>query len=737
MFARIAASTRWNVVLFAAGLGVSAALSACGDPGTESDSSVGRRASVPQTVVAQYEGGYDGEKFWYRPMAIDNQGVGGSSGDGIGVTHQAVESDIPNAFFTPPPTGGAGGTASQTNTILIEQMEFHNETTWPTATCGPTPAKGACVRWRLFNSFPDSDLFRGYFYLITLTPQASCTAPCPVVVGIAPPGPGVQTSIPDPGLLGTTPASGNAGAPGLWRYGLLEHSGPEPRGQERWLSFIGSGTDPNAGKWTFHWVGQVRGALVKPTVRGNLENTTIDQAPFYTSNGVADTGMSASSSIQSTPDGRYIVFASNSTTLSSNATGNGNKVFRYDTTSGAETPVSVLTGGTSAVGGCNALQPSISADGSLVAFQSANCNLGYGTTTRSIYLRNITAGTTTLVSHGTTSLTAAPNSDSQQARISADGRFVTFISRAGNLVAGRPGGRGRIYDVYRYTVATGLIERANVPASGAWPNASQTNPDISSDGSRIVFDTQATGLVSGDTATNSDVFLYDFGGAGLSIMSVDQNAALLQSSTSSFGAISSDGTMIAFVGSTGGGNAYVTAPTATAGVAHVYLRSIASAASLSMVDTAASGTGVESNAGVASVPPSLNSDGTLVAYLSTATNLLRTVGCNTPSGACMGQPSGFPNMFVRDMVSPDPEVQRSFLVSQVRSRLTTATLPYVAAQRGVRTAGNARTMQILGARDGATAVYLSSAGNNTDWAQFNNSAGFEIYLSPFSDALFQ
>ena len=51
----------------------------------------------------------------------------------------------------------------------------------------------------------------------------------------------------------------------------------------------------------------------------------------------------------------------------------------------------------------------------------------------------------------------------------------------------------------------------------AWPNISQSRPDISSDGSRVVFDTPAQDMVSGDhSTTNNDVFLYDFGGGGIS-----------------------------------------------------------------------------------------------------------------------------------------------------------------------------------------------------------------------------
>lgn len=745
MLARLAAYARWNVVLFVAGVGVPAALSACGDAGTGSEQSGGARPVGPMEVLAQYEGGYDGEHFWYRPMAIGDTGIGGASGDDrIGTVHQKAEVDIPNDFAAGGAAGAAGaagaGGAPQTNEVLIEQMEFHDQTTWNTANCGPTPTNGSCVRWRLMNAFPNNDLFRSYFYLTSLTPPSGCPAGCTVTVGIPAPAADTQTSTNDAALLGTTPATGTFGSPGLWRFGLLERATPEPRGRERWLAFTGSGVDPRTGRWSFHWVGQVRGVLVKPTVRGNLVNNSFDKAPFYTSNGFADAGMVSGSNIQATPDGRYVVFGSSSVNLSPNGTVAGNKVFRYDTTNGAVTVINVPTGGTTAPAGCNAYQPSISSDGTRVAFQSVGCDLGFGIIQRAIYLRDIAAGTTALVSHGTASLATPPDSDSIIPRISGDGNFVTFTSAAGNLVAGRPASRlGRIYDVYRYNVGSGLIERANIPISGPsnWPNLSQQNPDISNDGAIIVFDSQAQGFASGaDRAVNNDVFLYDFGGSGIRQLSVSSTGALQQGSEARLPSISSDGSTVAFVAYTGTGNAFVTTPAATAGKYHVYRRSAASAATITMIDTAAAGTTTESSGSVGLVPPSLNADGSVVVYSSTAGNLLRTANCNTPSLACMPTP-GVQNAFMRDMLTPDPEVQRSFLVSLVRSKLTSNAQPYAAAAGGINTTNSARAVQIIGPRDGATAVYLASGGNSTDWAQFNGAPNIQIYLSPASDSTFQ
>jgi Tol biopolymer transport system component len=565
--------------------------------------------------------------------------------------------------------------------------------------------------------------------MTSLTPNTGCTVAVPAQAA------NTQTSISDPTLLGVTPTTGTSGAPAIWRFGLLEHAGVETRAPERWLAFTGTGTDPSTGKWGFHWVGQVRGALVTPTIRGSLKNGTRDQAPFYTSIGVSDAGMTAGSAIQATPDGRYVTFSSSSVNLSPNATAAGTKVFRYDTTTGALVVVSVHSGASSAPASCVAYNSSISSDGNKIAFQSSGCDLGFGTN-RQIYLRNITAGTTSLVTHAPGTSTPG-DGDSQEARISKNGNFVTFISASGNILAGRPAGR-KVYDVYRYNAVTGLIQRANIGRSGAgsWPNGSQTNPDISSDGSRIVFDTNAQVLVLSDVAVNQDVFMYDFGQLALSQLSVTRTGALAPSSYCEFPTMSPNGASVAFACATGGADSFVASPTSTAGRLHIYRRTTAAASTIAMIDTSADGA-TEANAAAGSIPPAMNNDGQLVGYISTASNLLRTAACNTPTGACEPSPTGFPNAFVRDMGTPDPEVRRSFLVSQIRSRATAAVQPFVASERGVLSQLFGRTFDLVGARDGATAVYLASGGNSTDWSQDPSSGGYQVYLSPFSDALFQ
>jgi hypothetical protein len=119
-------------------------------------------------------------------------------------------------------------------------------------------------------------------------------------------------------------------------------------------------------------------------------------------------------------------------------------------------------------GNSNSIGNSISADGSCVAFSSDASNLVTGDTnaTRDIFVRDRQAHTTERVS--ITSAGAQAGSPSLHPSISADGRYVAFISYASNLVAGDTNGAA---DVFVPDRQTGATERVSVDSSGAQANA--------------------------------------------------------------------------------------------------------------------------------------------------------------------------------------------------------------------------------------------------------------------------
>ncbi len=98
-------------------------------------------------------------------------------------------------------------------------------------------------------------------------------------------------------------------------------------------------------------------------------------------------------------------------------------------------------------------------------------------------------------------------STSYSAAISADGRYVVFESNATNLVSG---GSDYIADVYLRDTVAGATSRPFVNAEGGSISDSQPYPSISANGRCIGFRSMATDLVEGDTTWYwNDAFVYD------------------------------------------------------------------------------------------------------------------------------------------------------------------------------------------------------------------------------------
>src|SRR5581483_9023283 len=101
-------------------------------------------------------------------------------------------------------------------------------------------------------------------------------------------------------------------------------------------------------------------------------------------------------------NGRYVVFASDASDLVSNDTNGATDIFLRDLQAGTTTLISVSTNGT--VGSGSSTAPFMTPDGRFVAFASTSTNLiAAGTSgAPNIYVRDTQAGITTLVSVGAT-----------------------------------------------------------------------------------------------------------------------------------------------------------------------------------------------------------------------------------------------------------------------------------------------------------------------------------------------
>ncbi len=170
------------------------------------------------------------------------------------------------------------------------------------------------------------------------------------------------------------------------------------------------------------------------------------------------------------------------------------------------TRVSVLSDGSQATG--HSSSPAISADGRWIAYISAESNLVDDDTNGvpDVFLYDRNTGLTRRVSVRSDGDQATGGTSSGPA-ISADGRWITYTSYATNLVDDDTNG---VPDVFLNDRDTGLTRRVSVRSDGDQATGgTSSGPAISADGRWITYTSYATNLVDDDTNGVPDVFLYD------------------------------------------------------------------------------------------------------------------------------------------------------------------------------------------------------------------------------------
>ncbi len=97
-------------------------------------------------------------------------------------------------------------------------------------------------------------------------------------------------------------------------------------------------------------------------------------------------------------------------------------------------------------------------------------------------------------------------SPSDDPSISADGTRIAFESDANNLVAGDSNGDD---DIFVHDTVTGTTTRVSVASDGTQGNNHSRLGTISADGTKVAFISWASNLVAGDTNIREDVFVHD------------------------------------------------------------------------------------------------------------------------------------------------------------------------------------------------------------------------------------
>ena len=251
------------------------------------------------------------------------------------------------------------------------------------------------------------------------------------------------------------------------------------------------------------------------TAEGNLPvvfralSSGITTRVSVSSTGTEGNAGSYNSSISA--DGRYVAFLSNASNLVNGDTNGWNDIFVYDWQTGQTTRVSVASDGTPGNG--DSFDPVISANGRYVAFLSYAGNLVSGDTNWEVdaFVHDRQTGQTTRVSvasDGTEGNAASADPNrSAPPAISADGRYVTFSSNASNLINGDT--NGNIPDIFVHDQQTGQTTCVSIASNGTQGNSESLYPSISADGRYVAFYSLASNLVSGDTNGAVDTFVHD------------------------------------------------------------------------------------------------------------------------------------------------------------------------------------------------------------------------------------
>ncbi len=323
--------------------------------------------------------------------------------------------------------------------------------------------------------------------------------------------------------------------------------------------------------------------------------------------------------------GQFVVFRSGATNLVGGDHNASGDVFVRDMLSGETRRVSLNSSGVEA--NDTSTTPAISANGRYVAFVSYADNLVPNDTNGmyDIFLRDLQTGVTTRVSVSTSGQQA--DNSSFDPAISADGRYVAFTSYATNLASGK---NNPLADIYVRDTVANVTTRVSVSSSGKGGNSSSVDPAISADGRYVAFKSAATNLTDDEIGPYSiHIYLHDRQTGKTTLVSRSA-AGGPADDYSEWPSLSPDGRYIAFVSDS---TNLLSVPD-TNGKADIYLRDLKTGTTRRV---SLAPNGGETDGG--SYSPSVSSDGMFVAFSSDATNLVE------------GDSNGKRDIFVRNMLT--------------------------------------------------------------------------------------
>ena len=254
-----------------------------------------------------------------------------------------------------------------------------------------------------------------------------------------------------------------------------------------------------------------------------------------------------------------------------------------------------------------------------------------------MFLFDSETGNVTLVSRAVGTTTTAANGGSDFAAISADGKFIVYLSTATNILAGQTDNNGGkdLFLFDREQGTTKLISRVDGTTSTTGNNESGNtgftpigNPAISASGRFVAFVSTANDLVAGQIGDGNNVFLFDAQDNSMRLVSRSVTSATTTGNSISITpVISADGRFVAY---SSVATDLVADQDDTTGSWDLFLFYRAAAVNATVLVSGAGGSAtVTGNAATLSdLEMDLSDDGRFLAFKSNATNLVPGVSDN-------------------------------------------------------------------------------------------------------------
>ena len=338
--------------------------------------------------------------------------------------------------------------------------------------------------------------------------------------------------------------------------------------------------------------------FVRDLKRGTTELVSVNSRGQQGNGGTANDPMISSS-------GRYVVFSSDSTNLVPGVHDGLTHIYLRDLKRGTTTLVDAAADGTPSNGPAD--RPTLDAAGDAVSFVSYGSNLTPGDAFEGpeVYVKDLRTGAVTKVSVNSAGQQAIGTVDGGV--ISPDGRYVTFISMALNLVPG-VSGKG---DLFLHDRVTGKTTLVSTGTEGQLGDDLSVGATFSSDDRYIAFASHATTLTPNSPTTHdSHLFVRDLKLGTTTLIDLTPT-----------GAVGNSGAFWNNINASGSYTAFVSAASNlvagdTNGWRDIFVRNLGNGAT-ERISVAANGTQGDQTSVYPSVDPGFNT----VAYMSYADNL--------------------------------------------------------------------------------------------------------------------